>query len=149
QCRTWARVEVNADRGATSLVVDDSTGRRPRDQIVNASNDFYSNTNGEAMDRRIEVRTLTDVLGNTLTFDEPLEYARYGQTQQFGGSAFPTTVLESRAEVMRLNRNVTVRGVEATANEESEAHRFGSHIKALGQSRVRLDSIELTAMGQS
>ena len=149
QGSAWTRLAGNADRGATSIAVDDATGWRPGDQIVIASTDFYSNTNGEAMDRRIEVRTLTDVLGNTLTFDEPLEYARYGQTQQFGGSAFPTTVLESRAEVMRLNRNVTVRGVEATANEESEAHRFGSHIKALGQSRVRLDSIELTAMGQS
>lgn len=146
--RAWTRLAADAAAGDTSIVVDDATGWRVGDRVALSSTDFYSNTSGENMDRRIEVRTLTSVSGNTLGLDEPLKYARYGRNQTFGGGAYPTTVLESRAEVMRLTRNVTVRGLEATADEGSSVSRFGAHIKALGQSRVRLDSIELTAMGQ-
>ena len=145
----WTRLAAHAQAGDTSIVVDDASGWQRGDRVAIASTDFYSNTSGEAMDRRIEVRTLTDVSGNTLSFDEPLRYARFGEAQRFGSAAFPTTVLESRAEVMRLTRNVTVRGLPATADEASPVHRYGAHIKALGQSRVRLDSVEVTAMGQS
>ncbi len=145
----WTRLAAHARAGDTSIVVDDASGWRPGDQIAIASTDFYSNTSGEDMDRRIEVRTLTQVSGDTLSFGQPLEYARFGEAQRFGASGFPTTVLESRAEVMRLTRNVTVRGLTATAVPGSPAHRYGAHIKALGESRVRLDSVELTDMGQS
>ncbi len=145
----WTRLAASAPVGATSLLVDDASGWRPGDRIAIASTDFYSNTSGEAKDRRIEERTLTWVEGNQLGFEEPLRYARYGENQVFGTADFPTRVLESRAEVMRLTRNVTIRGAEATTDPESAVYRHGAHIKALGQSRVRLHSVELTAMGQS
>ena len=148
--RAWTRLSTTAPAGATSISVDDASGWREGDRIAIASTDYYTQSGQpEFVDPHIEVRTLTSVSGNSLTLDEPLTYSHFGEAQRYGDPArYPTTVLESRAEVMRLDRNVTIRGVEATTDEASEAYRFGTHIKALGESRVRLDSVELTAMGQ-
>lgn len=145
----WTRLSTSASEGDTTIFVDDASGWQVGDQIAIASTDYYTYGEPEASDPRIEVRTITGWSETALSFDQPLRYPHYGESQTFDAPAsFPVTVLESRAEVMRLSRNVTIRGLEATSDEASPVHRFGSHIKALGQSRVRLDSIELTAMGQ-
>jgi cell migration-inducing and hyaluronan-binding protein len=148
----WTRLAATAAAGATSITVDDPAGWRAGDRVAIASTDFYSGStvNGESSDLHIEQRTVTGVSGSTLHFAEPLQYRHFGQDQEFGsGSGLPATLLESRAEVMRLTRNVTIRGHGTTADEASGSYRFGAHIMALGNSRLRLDSVELTAMGQA
>ncbi len=150
--RAWTRLSSTAPAGATSITVDDAGGWKAGDVIAIASTDYYLPywDRPEPLDRRLEVRTLTRVDGNRLEFADGLTYEHFGETQRFGNQAqFPTTTLESRAEVMRLTRNVTVRGPEASSDPSNgAAYRQGAHIKALGNSRVRLDSIELTAMGR-
>ncbi len=149
---SWTRLAATADAGASSIVVEDAAGWRVGDLIVIASTDYfaYAGSDGERFDRQIEERRVAWLSGNEVGLDEPLAFLHFGERQTFGigTSGFTNTVLESRAEVARLSRNVTVRSEAATADPSSDRHRFGGHIMALGGSRVRLDSVELTNLGQ-
>ena len=151
QGQAWTALAATAPAGAQTITVDDASGWRVGDSIVIASTDFYAyaGEDGERYDRQVEERKLVGVTGNLLTLDEPLEFEHYGEDQAFGsGSDQPNKVLRSRAEVARLSRNVTVAGEQATQDPGSDRFRFGGHIMAMGESRVRLDSVELTRMGQ-
>ena len=150
----WTRLDGTVAAGATSITVDEATGWRVGDAIVIASTDYfgYAGETGERYDRQVEERTITALNGNLITLDEPLEFMHYGEDQSFGAGASMTltnTVLASRAEVARLSRNVVIRGDGDTAVEGSESYRYGGHIMAMGASRLRLDSVELTRMGQA
>lgn len=151
---TWTRLDGTAEAGASSITVDDATGWQVGDAIVIASTDYfaYAGDDGERYDRQVEERSIASISGNVITLDEPLEYMHYGQNQTFGADATMTltnTVLESRAEVARLTRNVVIRGDDATVVAGSDRYRYGGHIMAMGASRIRLDSVELTRMGQA
>ncbi len=148
----WTRLAGTAVAGSTTITVDDATGWRLGDRVAIASTDFYSPEYDQTVSRdlQVEARTITSVSGSVLTLDAPLSYLHYGQNQSFAaGSGQPLTVLESRAEVARLTRNVTVRGTLATTDPSSPDYQFGGQIMAMGQARVRLDSVELTRMGQA
>ena len=150
----WTRLDGTADAGATSIAVDDATGWAAGDAIVIASTDYYAyaGDDGEGYDRQVEERTIAAVNGSVITLDEPLEYMHYGESQTFGAGAsmaLTNTVLESRAEVALLSRNVVIRGDADTVVEGSDRYRHGGHIMAMGASRIRLDSVELTRMGQA
>lgn len=148
----WTRLTATATPGATTITVEDATGWRTGDRVAIASTDFYTPRwlqEGGSVDRQVEERTIVRVDGNTLTLDEPFAYTHEGVSRTYGGGAAGQMTLEARAEVMRLTRNVTIRGLESTADPESSTYRHGAHIMALGNSRVQLDSVELTAMGQT
>lgn len=149
---SWTRLSQTANGGAASIVVDDASGFRVGDRIVVASTDYFARqTRGDvAVDRQTEERTVAWVTGNTIGLDTPLGYMHFGQAQTFGQgtSGFNNTVLQSRAEVARLSRNVTIRSEAATTDPNSDRYRFGGHIMALGDSRIRLDSVEITNFGQ-
>ncbi|HLU82299.1 MAG TPA: G8 domain-containing protein, partial [Trueperaceae bacterium] len=150
----WTRLDGTVDAGASSITVDDATGWRVGDAIVIASTDYfsYAGETGERYDRQVEERTIAAIDGTTLTLDQPLEFMHYGLSQSFGAGAKMTltnTVLESRAEVARLSRNVVIRGDADTLAADSDRYRHGGHIMAMGASRIRLDSVELTRMGQA
>ena len=152
QAVAWTRLSATAEAGATSIAIDDADGWNVGDEIVIASTDFYgyAGDEGDGYDRQVEERTITSIVGSQLTLDEPLEYLHFGANQTFGaGSGRPNTVLESRAEVMRLTRNVVVRSEAETLDRGSDRFRFGGHIMAMGDSRIRLDSVELSRMGQA
>lgn len=142
---SWTRLTRTAEAGDGLIEVEDAAGWRVGDRVAIASTDYYAyaGSDGERFDRQVEVRTLTAVDGGLLTLDRALSYMHYGEDQVFGGRT-----LTSRAEVMRLERNVTLRGDEATTQAGSDRHRFGGHLMAMGQSRLRLDSVEVSHMGQ-
>lgn len=148
----WTRLAETAQAGSSAIVVDDPTGWRPGDSLAIASTDFYAEqgADGARLDAQVEVRRVTAVSGDTLVLDAPLQHMHYGSAQAFAaGSGLPTTVLESRAEVARLTRNVTVQGRAETADPASPDYQFGGQVMAMGESRLRLDSVELTRMGQA
>lgn len=150
----WTRLDGTAPAGASTITVDDASGWRVGDAIVVASTDYYAyaGSAGERYDRQVEERVITAVAGNTITLDEPLEYLHYGERQAFGATSSVTlgnTVLESRAEVARLSRNVVIRGDADSAVKGSDRFRHGGHVMAMGASRIRLDSVEVTRMGQA
>ena len=123
---TWTKLSGTAADGATSINVLDASEWRAGDEIVLASTDFNP--------RQAERRTITGVIGNTISFAEPLEYMHYGEIT-FG--------VDERGEVAMLTRNIKVQ-----ASEDAAESYFGGHIMAMPGSRVYVDGVELNRMGQ-
>ena len=153
----WTRLDGTAEAGATTITVDDASGWLVGDAIVIASTDYYGQAGdaGERYDRQVEERIIAALNGNVITLDEPLTYLHFGVAQTFGADAdlheavLTNTVLESRAEVARLSRNVVLRGDDGSVVEDSDRYLHGGHVMAMGASRIRLDSVEVTRMGQA
>jgi len=123
---TWSKLAATAEAGRTSFTVLDASGWRAGDEVVLASTDFNP--------RQAERRTITGVNGNTLTIDRPLQYMHFGEIT-FG--------VDERGEVANLTRNIRVQ-----ASEDAETSFFGGHIMAMAGSRLFVDSVELSRMGQ-
>lgn len=136
----WTQLAETARDGARTITVADGRGFRKGDSIAISNTDYYRpDWSDDGAERMIEVRTVTAVAagGTILTLDAPLEYRHDGESRPYGAK-----VLEARASVMRLNRNVTVQGPEGSDRDGA-----GGQIVAIGDSRLRLDSVELTRMG--
>ena len=122
------------------------------DKIVIASTDYFG--------RHAEERTIIAVSGEhpsfVLTLDEVLEYKHYAGVETYPeekeeeeGEEENKQILEMRAEVGLLSRNIVVRGDAET----SAANQYGAHImlhpgvenSVLG----RIENVELTDVGQA
>jgi hypothetical protein len=123
---TWTKLAKTAQAGSSKIEVLDASGWRKGDEIVLASTDFSP--------RQAERRTVAAVNGNTLTLDRPLEYMHFGEIT-FG--------VDERGEVGLLTRNIRIR-----ASEDAETTYFGGHIMAMSGSKMYVDSVELSRMGQ-
>jgi hypothetical protein len=144
---SWTRLTDHAAAGDAVLHVEDAGGWAAGDRIVVASTDFeqWSGPQGDAAsrDRQVEERVLTAVDGGRLTLDRPLDFFHVGRAETVGG-----VVVDARAEVARLTRNVVVEGDAATLDPASDRYRFGGHVMAMGASRVRVHGVELRRLGQ-
>src|SRR5688500_16672347 len=88
---SWTKLVETAEAGSTSINVLDADGWRVGDEIVLASTDFNP--------RQAERRHISQISGNTLTLDEPLEYMHFGKI---------TFDVDERGEVGMLTRNIKV-----------------------------------------
>lgn len=144
---SWTRLTEHARAGDAVLHVEDARGWAPGDRVVVASTDYeqWEGTRGAATarDRQVEERTVVAVDGGRLTLDAPLAFFHVGRAESVGG-----VVVDARAEVGRLTRNVVIEGDPATLDPASARHRFGGHVMAMGASRVRLHGVELRRLGQ-
>jgi cell migration-inducing and hyaluronan-binding protein len=123
---SWTKLSATAKAGATHIQVLDASEWKPGDEIVLASTDFNP--------RQAERRTITRVSGNTLSFARPLEYMHFGQIT-YGD--------DERGEVGMLTRNIKIE-----ASKDAETSYFGGHIMAMPGSKMYVDGVELTRMGQ-
>ena len=126
----WTRLSATAAKGAVQIQVDRAGGWKVGDRIALASTDYDF--------AQAEEFTLTAVSGNTLTLSAPLKYEHFGQAQSYGGK-----ILESRAEVALLSRNITVQG-----DASSETSKFGAQVMTMGSGQAHIDGVEFTRVGQ-
>lgn len=126
----WTQLGSTALKGARTIKLRNKMPWRKGDRIVIASTDYVA--------EHAEQRTITAVEGQTLTLDSPLNWMHWGRLQRFSGR-----VLDERAEVGLLSRNVVVRGDESSADNG-----FGGHMMVMEGGRARISNIELTRMGQ-
>jgi cell migration-inducing and hyaluronan-binding protein len=126
----WTQLGAMAEPGDTDLVLKETRAWRRGDRIVVASSDYWS--------EHYEERTITHVSGKLLELDEPLDYQHWGTLQTLGGR-----IVDERAEVGLLSRNVVVRG-----NDASTADGFGGHSMIMEGSTARIDGVEFANMGQ-
>ncbi|XP_022097673.1 fibrocystin-L-like isoform X1 [Acanthaster planci] len=129
---TWTRLAQTAGAGATRMVLEKSVTWKAGDQIVIAS------TGHRHSQRQNEFLTITAVSGDgtVLDFEPALEYEHYGFTQVVEG-----VVLEMRAEVGMVTRNVKFRGsvqeewVETyeACPEEFDTNQFATQTCFLGR----------------
>ncbi|XP_038070546.1 fibrocystin-L-like isoform X1 [Patiria miniata] len=118
---TWTRLAQTSAAGATRMVLEQSVTWKAGDQIVIASTGHrHSQIQNEFL-----TITAVSVDGTVLDFEPALEYEHYGFTQVVEG-----VVLEMRAEVGMLTRNVKFRGSvqdEWTETIEACPHEFDTN----------------------
>lgn len=126
----WTRLAATASAGAGGIVLEKEMDWHPGDRIVISSTDFDY--------EQAEERTIVAVDGATLTLDTPLEVEHWGELQSYAGQ-----ILDERAEVALLSRNIVIRG-----DPTSDADGFGGHIIVLEAGSAHVSGVELTRMGQ-
>jgi hypothetical protein len=123
---TWTKLANTAKAGSTSIEVLDAKGWRVGDELVLASTDFDP--------RQAERRTISAIRGNKITLDKKLEYMHFGKI---------TFDVDERGEVGLLTRNIKIQ-----ASADAEQSFVGGHIMAMPSSKMYVEGVELTRMGQ-
>jgi hypothetical protein len=151
----WTRLGDHAAAGAGSLTLAAATNWRAGDLIAVGPSDFY----GVAATERLVLAA--DAAGNRLNTSGALARSRWGRLQYVtstGMSLSPEagytppvspapTVLDERAPVANLTRNIVIQGVD---DDAWRASGFGAHVMVMGlQSKVVVDGVEMRRMGQS
>lgn len=153
----WTKVGAHVPAGSSTLTLSRTVDWAVGDRIAITLTDWYGTGS-------TEVRTIT-ALGTSggrtvATVDSPISRARWGVLQHVTSTgmglapdpsvtptASPTpTVLDERAEVANLTRNIVIQGPDDAAWRQQ---RFGAHVMAMGTgSRVQLEGVEMRRMGQ-
>ncbi|OAV45376.1 hypothetical protein A3850_013130 [Lewinella sp. 4G2] len=128
---TWTQIDGHAFVGATSLVTTAAMNWEVGDEIV-------LTPSGYLLDEA-EVLTITDIKGHTINFTPALEYNHWGELQTYDGK-----VVDERAEVALLTRNVTIQGPESAVEDG-----YGAHIMIMPESGpVNVEGLQVLRMGQ-
>lgn len=131
----WVRLAAHAAAGATNIIVSKSVNWRVGDRIVVGPTRF----------NYLEAESLFigAIAGNNITLTTPLRFPHYGQTQSYSrtGTSPRTWVMESRAEVGNLQRNIRFRTVGAVNS-------VGAHMMVMVGSRAYVDGVAFIQMGQ-
>ncbi|HMC16144.1 MAG TPA: G8 domain-containing protein, partial [Albitalea sp.] len=151
----WTKLNEHAEAGAKTLSLADPTSYwRAGDIIAVAPTDYY----GVAQTERL---TLTDASGKTLTTSQGLAAFRWGKLQYMtsqGMSLTPEagytppvtpapTVLDERAEVGNLSRNIVIQGAD---DDAWRMYGFGAHLMIMDlKSKVTVDGVEFRRVGQA
>jgi hypothetical protein len=150
----WTRLGEHAAAGSSQLTLATAADWRAGDTIAVGPSDFYGAAaterlilSGDAGAARIGVRSA-------------LAAARWGRLQYVtsnGMSLTPEpgytppvapapTVLDERAPVANLTRNIVIQG----ADDSAWRNGFGAHVMVMGlQSKVVIDGVEMRRMGQA
>lgn len=128
--RAWTVLTALAAPGGRTLQLRDAVNWSVGDRIVVAPSGF---TPAES-----EVVTITALNGNAIEVSPPLYYRHWGTTQTLG-----SRVLDARAEVGLLSRNIVIRGAD-----DSLASNFGGHVMVMGNARAYVEGVEFVRMGQ-
>jgi len=131
---SWTQLNATANVGATSITLKETVNWEIGDEIVIASTDFDG--------RQAEKRTITAINGLIVSLDAPLVYMHWG-TEQTYNNGTSDIILDERAEVGLLTRNLKIQG-----DDSSEVNGFGGHIMSMPNSISKASNIELYRMGQ-
>ena len=123
----WTKLAKTANAGSSKIEVLNAKGWRVGDMIVLASTDYDP--------RQAERRTITAISGNKITLDKKLEYMHFGKIT-FG--------VDERGEVGMLTRNIRIQ-----ASADAEQSFRGGHIMAMPPSKMYVEGVELSRMGQN
>jgi len=124
---SWTKLSKTAEAGSNSIDVLNAAGWRVGDEIVLASTDFDP--------RQAERRTIAAIRGNTITLDKKLDYMHFGKI---------TFDVDERGEVGLLTRNIKIQ-----ASADAEQSFFGGHVMAMGASKMFVEGVEFSRMGQN
>lgn len=127
----WTRLAATASPGATALTLAGSPGWTAGDRVVLASTDFDPAEAEEAV--------VTAASGNQITLQAGLKHEHWGTLQTIAGR-----VVDERAEVALLTRNIVIRGDSATSTGG-----FGGHVIVLQGGTARVEGVSFLRMGQS
>lgn len=151
---TWARLAATASVGAKSVKVDTPMEVYPGDTLVVTSTDFIPSQSKYVKTASERRRVVRRVSATEFELDAPLANEHWGeQWKAPAGSEF-NDMVETRGEVMVLNRNIVIRGFvdddPALSNYGGNTSRqlgWGGHC-FFHMATIQLDSVELYDVGQ-
>jgi hypothetical protein len=150
----WTVLSAHAAAGATRMSLAKAPGWQPGDQLVVGPTNFY----GVAQTQRLSLRAN---VGNLVATTSPLSSARWGRLQYVtrtgmsltrdpgfvAPKAGTPTVLDERAPVGNLSRNIVVQSVDDAAWRNRG---FGAHVMVMGpSSSAQISGVELRRVGQA
>jgi G8 domain len=154
---SYSRLNTTAAQSSLTIeLIDTPLGWPVGDEISIAPTDF------DAL--QAEKRRIVSVRGKVITLDQPLTHAHYGGASEKHGNL----VLDMRAHVGNLSRNIKISSIENQeislpgfnpdsydaaglqngAGKRIGNGRFGGHLMFMEKSSAKLDSVEVTQMGQ-
>ncbi|MEZ6070093.1 MAG: G8 domain-containing protein [Pirellulales bacterium] len=136
--QSWTQLGATATAGSNTVTLKSAVNWEVGDEIVIASTTFDMN---EAEPRRIVAISADHA---TFTLDAPLAYTHFGQLQEYDDGKGTTYVLDERAEVGLLTRNIKVQG-----DADSAVDGIGGNLMFLASAGpIHIDGAELYHMGQ-
>ncbi len=147
----WTRLNQHLPAGAQQLSVLIAEGWEVGDELVIAPTDFHGVS-------QTERASITQINGNQVRLQQGLQTARWGVLQYLTphgmgltpGYVSPTgsaTVLDERAAVGNLSRNIVIQGADDTLWQNQG---FGGQIMIMGNdSHTQINGVELRRMGQA
>jgi len=143
---TWTTLESTGEVGATTITLSEDVDWKIGEEIVIASTDLGIEDNeipGEGDNS--EKRTITNIVGRTITLDSALLYEHYANSSP---EVYGECSINLKAEVGLLTRNVKIQGDETSLAEQYGAtvmmHSPGDET-AVG----RIEYAEFTLVGQA
>lgn len=128
--RSWTQLDKHAEAGESELTLADSVQWQIGDTIVVAPSGFDPNEAEEVV--------ITAIEGNSVGISPPLQFDHWGELQTIAGR-----IVDQRAEVACLTRNIVIQG-----DESSETSEFGGHLMFGPNTSVKIEGVEFRRMGQ-
>lgn len=148
----WSKLNAHLPAGSTQMQLLDAQGWQAGDQVVIAPTDFY----GVGQSERLQV---TGVSGNQVGLQQGPQTARWGVLQYLGANGMslnPTgfvpasstpTVLDERAAVGNLTRNIVIQGADDALWQNQG---FGAQVMIMGNAaHTQIVGVEIRRAGQS
>jgi len=127
---SWTQLAEHARPGDTTITLVKNVDWQPGDVIAVAPSGF-SCFDAESV-------TVNKVDGNVVHFKPALKHMHWGELQTYGDK-----VLDERAEVGLLTRNIVIRGAKDSLDSA-----FGGHVMIMYDSIAHVDGVEFFRMGQ-
>ncbi|GMG84204.1 hypothetical protein LNKW23_34180 [Paralimibaculum aggregatum] len=130
----WTRLAATVEAGSRMLRLEADAGWEVGDAIVIASTDFDM--------EQAETATIAAISadGTRIELDRALAHMHFGALQTYADGS----LLDTRAEVGLLSRNIVIRG-----DEDAHLDGFGGHTMVMQGAEMRIAGVEFTRMGQA
>eukprot|EP00878_Enallax_costatus_P024164 GHUV01025763.1.p1 GENE.GHUV01025763.1~~GHUV01025763.1.p1 ORF type:complete len:516 (+),score=80.92 GHUV01025763.1:1100-2647(+) len=144
---SWTQLNATADIGATSIVVNGMVNWQAGNTIAIASSSFDA--------REVDTATITSITQQAnktslIQLSSPLQYTHLGVLRTYAGDP-RQNVLDMRAEVIVLERNIVIQGDPTTSSTMFGGHVMSTWSKSPWASypTMQLSNVELRQMGQA
>ncbi len=148
---TWTRLNESSEVGATTLTLEEEIDWKSEDQVVVAPTNFFD------VDKRTELGSVSTSEGTSLSLNAGLAQFHWGVLQYVqNNDESPITltpsnevtekVIDERAEVGNLTRNIVIRGVEDDLWKDQG---FGAHVMVMNPGVARVSGVEFYRVGQA
>ncbi len=149
----WVKLNRNAAKNSSTLTLNSTVDWSVGDKVIVTPTDFYNRA-------KTELHHLASVSGTQIGLSSGLQASRWGVLQyvsdsgmsldssdQISDASSAPKVLDERAEVANLTRNIVIQG----ANDDLwQTQGFGVHMMVMGaNSNITLDGVEFNRAGQA
>jgi hypothetical protein len=153
----WTRIADGQDvqANATTFNLEKLAGWKAGDQVILTPTEFYPTFawNDDAHALATERLEITAATGSSLSLKTGVKAFRWGKKQYVTASGLSITpntgitprVLDERAEVGNLTRNIVVQGADDAL---WKTQGFGAHVMNMSGGQLRADGVEFRRMGQ-